>query len=135
MTDIVGERSGIEHPLGSSDPCKDVTSLAGALLSGGQVSTSRSAKPICLWCARVYAVRSRRGSARRFCSPHCRAAFHTAARQWAIRAILESRLSVAQLRHQHQKAYTPQAGGVEPPPLTSVQPLTRSCPTAEEGPA
>jgi hypothetical protein len=51
----------------------------------------------CDWCAGPVETGGR-GSAKRFCSSACRAAFHRAARRWALGELAAGRVTVAQLR-------------------------------------
>lgn len=68
-----------------------------------------SAAGVCLWCDAPFTVGRRRGrDERRFCRDGCRLAFHKAARQWAIRAVEEGRLTVADIRSGHGEPYTAQ---------------------------
>ncbi len=41
----------------------------------------------CLWCEWPFKCRASGGKAQRFCSPEHRAAFHRAARRWAVGAV------------------------------------------------
>ena len=52
----------------------------------------------CLWCGAAYGPRRDGGSRKRFCSGLCRAAFHRAARRWAIQELERGRLTVEALR-------------------------------------
>jgi hypothetical protein len=61
-------------------------------------SDQRARCHTCLWCKTPFSPRKTGGSAQRFCSKDCRAAFHTAARRWAIQAIDDSRLDVVDLK-------------------------------------
>jgi len=51
----------------------------------------------CLWCDDEFEPR-KGGSPQRFCHPKHRDAFHSAARRWAEHAVLNGRLTVAELR-------------------------------------
>ena len=53
----------------------------------------------CLWCEKPFPPRSTGGTAQRFCSAGCRAAFHRAARQWALETIERGELTVAQIKN------------------------------------
>jgi hypothetical protein len=51
----------------------------------------------CRWCGALMPAGPRGGSARRFCRPGHRAAFHSAARRFVNQAIAAGRLTVADL--------------------------------------
>jgi hypothetical protein len=52
----------------------------------------------CSWCDRPFQLRQSGGHAQRFCSPHCRLAFHAAARRWALEAIEAGVLSIGDIK-------------------------------------
>ena len=52
----------------------------------------------CYWCDRPFRCRRTGGHAQRFCSPHCRLAFHAAARRWALEAIEAGVLTIDHIR-------------------------------------
>ncbi len=54
----------------------------------------------CLWCGSPLSEgqRAARQPHKRFCNAPCRVTMHTAARRWAIEAIADGRLSIAELR-------------------------------------
>src|SRR5271163_2024931 len=53
---------------------------------------------LCSWCDRPFRVRQTGGRANRFCQPSCRRAFHSAVRTWALDAIANGALTVAEIR-------------------------------------
>ena len=59
----------------AKSPAASIAEAEGAVTTAG-----------CLWCGKHFKPR-RGGSPRMFCAPSCRAAFHTAARRWAGRAV------------------------------------------------
>lgn len=56
------------------------------------------ASAICVWCGTQFTARTTGGSPQRFCSPADRAAFHSAARRWAERAVASGALSVPDIQ-------------------------------------
>jgi len=52
----------------------------------------------CSWCDRPFRVRKTGGRAQRFCQPSCRRGFHSAVRIWALDAIANGTLTVAEIR-------------------------------------
>jgi len=54
---------------------------------------------LCLRCGEPFKLRLTGGSAQRFCCDACRAAFHAAARLWALAEIEGGRLTVDQLKN------------------------------------
>ena len=61
---------------------------------------------VCLWCERPFRGRVSGGKAQRFCSPEHRAAFHRAARQWAIGAVEAGIVTVDCLKNTVLATYT-----------------------------
>jgi len=55
-------------------------------------------RPACSWCDRLFKARKTGGRAQRFCRPHCRRAFHAAARRWALDAIGAGVLSLDEVK-------------------------------------
>jgi len=79
----------------------------------------------CLWCeCELEAQTQRRGSPQRFCDAGCRAAFHKAARQWAVREIEAGRVTVAEIKMAAGKAYTLRPSPTRPDRLPH-QPIGR----------
>jgi hypothetical protein len=64
-----------------------------------------TAAPSCAWCGHAFAPR-RGGTAKVFCTPAHRAAYHRATRQWCEREIAAGRLTVESLRNGAAAAYT-----------------------------
>jgi hypothetical protein len=58
---------------------------------GGQVR-------FCPWCDRQFQTRQTGGRLQRFCLPACRRAFHAAARNWALDAVADCTLTIAEIR-------------------------------------
>src|SRR5215469_2405530 len=56
-------------------------------------------KPSCRWCDSLFGPRQTGGRAQRFCRPSCRRAFHAAARNWALGAIVNGTLGVEDIRN------------------------------------
>jgi hypothetical protein len=52
----------------------------------------------CVWCDRPFRARQTGGRSQRFCRPFCRRSFHAAVRTWAIDAIANGTLTVAQVK-------------------------------------
>ena len=52
----------------------------------------------CLWCEAEFVAKKVGANPKRFCSPKCKTAFHTAARRWAERALADGFLCVSDLR-------------------------------------
>jgi hypothetical protein len=52
----------------------------------------------CLWCGSPFLPRKLGAHQKRFCSPQCRGAFHTAARRWAEQALVRGDISVSDLK-------------------------------------
>jgi len=78
---------------------------AGLIEAAAAVKTEK-----CLWCDDEFEPR-KGGSPQRFCHPKHRAAFHSAGRRWAERAVLSGRLTVDELRGDPLEACTVDAGG------------------------
>ncbi len=57
-----------------------------------------SEAPACVWCNRPFRARGGGGRPQRFCRPSCRRSFHAAARAWALNAIENGALTVADIR-------------------------------------
>jgi hypothetical protein len=55
--------------------------------------------PSCPWCDRPFQVQHTGGRAQRFCQPSCRRAFHAAARKWALDAIADGVVTIAEIRN------------------------------------
>jgi len=60
---------------------------------------TREVPTLCAWCGRPFQERQTGGRAQRFCLPSCRRAFHTAVRAWAVDAIADGTLTVAEVRN------------------------------------
>jgi len=60
---------------------------------------TREVPTLCAWCGRPFQERQTGGRAQRFCRPSCRRAFHTAVRAWAVDAIADGTLTVAEVRN------------------------------------
>ena len=60
-------------------------------------SKSRQAT-CCDWCGGTFKPRSTGGKQQRFCSPNCRQSFHAALRSWAVGALADGRLTMADLK-------------------------------------
>ena len=58
-----------------------------------------SEAPACFWCNRPFRARRTGGRSQRFCRPSCRRSFHAAARLWALKAIENGALTVADIRN------------------------------------
>ena len=80
---------------------------------------------MCLWCGGPLPGARNRGSARRFCRPDCRMAFHSAARRYVNRAISDGRLSVAELNGP-RKACSLVSGAISGVGATQVAKTARS---------
>jgi hypothetical protein len=59
---------------------------------------SSSGAASCSWCDRPFQLRQSGGHAQRFCSPHCRLAFHDAARRCVLEAIEAGVLTIDHIR-------------------------------------
>jgi hypothetical protein len=60
----------------------------------------------CCWCDRPFQLRQSGGRAQRFCSPHCRLAFHAAARRWTLDAIEAGVLSIGDIKRSAEPTRT-----------------------------
>jgi hypothetical protein len=60
----------------------------------------------CSWCDRPFQLQQSGGHAQRFCSPHCRLAFHAAARRWALEAIEAGVLSIGDIKRSAEPTRT-----------------------------
>lgn len=67
-------------------------------LNGCGAEVAMSDALLCSWCDRPFRVRQTGGRAQRFCQPSCRRAFHSAVRIWALDAIANGALTVAEIR-------------------------------------
>src|SRR5215467_3484342 len=89
--------------------------------------------PSCSWCDRPFRPRQSGGRAQRFCRPSCRRAFHAAMRAWALNAIAQGRLTLADVKN---NAPTTRALLVDPNLTVSVpevpRPLSRAPAIADE---
>ena len=70
----------------------------------------------CQWCERPFGARQTGGRAQRFCQPTCRRAFHFAVRTWALDAIANGTLTVAEIRNgpATTRALVPAANSLAP---------------------
>ena len=59
---------------------------------------TKAALTLCAWCGGPYQERQTGGRTQRFCRPSCRRAFHTAVRSWALDAIADGTLTLAEVR-------------------------------------
>jgi hypothetical protein len=85
----------------------------GPLMADGQTH--------CQWCGESFTALSKGGRIKRFCSPPCRMAFHSAARRWIARAIETGLLSIADLKSQT----APRLTCASPAEPVLVSPATR----------
>src|SRR6516165_3976529 len=60
---------------------------------------TREVPTLCAWCGRPFQERQTGGRAQRFCRPSCRRSFHAAVRSWALDAIADGTLTVAEIRN------------------------------------
>jgi hypothetical protein len=59
----------------------------------------------CSWCGHTFEIR-RGGKRQRFCGEACRIAFHRGCRVWAMRAVDEGRLTMAEIKKASAATYT-----------------------------
>ena len=52
----------------------------------------------CVWCNKPFRLKKVGAHVKKFCSPACRIAFHSAARQWVNRALRVNLISVPDLK-------------------------------------
>jgi hypothetical protein len=76
----------------------------------------------CYWCDRPFQLRQSGGRAQRFCSPHCRLAFHAAARRWALEAIDAGVLTIDHIRKGVQPTCTLLETASAPAPMSTYGP-------------
>ena len=72
----------------------------------------------CAWCDRPFRARQSGGRAQRFCRPFCRRAFHAAVRSWALDAISDGTLTLAEIRNKGPATRALRRSGdpLSPPP-------------------
>jgi hypothetical protein len=58
----------------------------------------KEASTLCAWCGRPFQERQTGGRTQRFCRPSCRRSFHAAVRSWALDAIADGTLTLAEVR-------------------------------------
>ena len=111
------------------DPIR-ASAIAGRLIEAALPSTAVMAEPTiasCQWCERQFWARQTGGRAQRFCQPTCRRAFHFAVRTWALDAIANGTLTIAEIRNgPATRALVPAATSPAPPgevPLRDPAPL------------
>ena len=71
----------------------------------GSASAGPDPTSTCLWCGSGF-QRRKGGKRQRFCGDVCRAAFHRACRVYAIQAVEEGLLTVAEIREASPATYT-----------------------------
>jgi hypothetical protein len=75
--------------------------------------------PSCSWCDRSFRARRSGGRVQRFCRPSCRRAFHTAVRAWALGAIENGTLTVADIKDHPPTTCALPGALISPPPRPS----------------
>ena len=84
------------------------------------VDSEPSAKA-CQWCGKPLPPRLNTGGlTKRYCSDTCRHSIHLAARRWAMRAIDDGALTVAEIRNAPLAPYTVVQGANSAPGATHV---------------
>jgi hypothetical protein len=82
----------------SRAPCHARGRIRTSADRGDIAEAAVSEAPACFWCNRPFRARRTGGRSQRFCRPSCRRSFHAAARAWALNAIENGALTVADIR-------------------------------------
>jgi hypothetical protein len=87
-----------------------------------------TAPPLCPWCDSQFRPRQTGGRAQRFCRPSCRRAFHAAARNWALGAIVNGALGVEDIRNSAPATRALRRGGGTAGPGLDTRSPSHACP-------
>jgi hypothetical protein len=92
--------------LRPSSPTPDLTFQPGPEQLGKGSASTHIEPSTCLWCRKGFQPCQDGGRRQRFCSRVCKDAFHRACRVYAIQAVEEGLLTVAEIREASPPTYT-----------------------------